>query len=506
MPISRRHLGLAALAGVLPSAARAQTTAAGGILNIATIGEPPTLDPMLSTADLVGTLAQHIHETLYSFGRDWAVTPLLAAALPEITEGGTVYTIPLRQNVTFHDASPMTQADVLASLARWTASATRGRQAARNIEALAPSGDHAIRITLKEPYAPLLALLAFNNSAACIKPAARQTGPIGTGPYRIGEHKPDQYLQLLRHPGYVPLPGEAAFYGGARRPLLDELRFTPVPDPDTRVAGALAGQYDYVDNLPVEAFPRIEASRLARPVVLKPYGWPVLAMNTKQGPLANLALRRAVQQALAPDDMMAAAFGGKQFYETAGAMYPPGFPWHTDQGVTRYGEADPERAAAMAKAAGYGGAKIRMLATRQYEFHYKIAQVAVEYLRLAGFNIELQITDWATLTQRRTDPALWEIYVTSSPFLPEPALNGYMLEDSPGWWATERKRAAVAAFNRATDPARRIALFADIQALIYDEAPIFKVGNFNSLSARSARLQNFTPAPWPFFWNVTLAA
>jgi len=501
MSLTRRGLAAAIAASLKPGL----SYAADNVLNVATIGEPPTLDPMLSTADLVGTITQHIHETLYTFGTDWAVTPLLAAALPEVSQGGTVYTIPLRRDVRFHDGSPMGAADVMASLQRWMATATRGRQTAGNVAALEPAGEAAVRITLKEPYAPLVSLLAFNNSAAVIMPAGQQGGPVGTGPYSIKEHRPDQYLQLVRHDGYVPLPGEARFYGGARRLLLGEIRFVPVPDPDTRVAGALTRQFDYVDNLSVEAFPRIDASKVARPVVLKSYGWPVLAMNTRQGALANMALRRAVQVALSPEDMMLAAFGSKQFADVAGPMYPPGFRWHTDKGVVRYGEADAEKARTLAKAAGYGGEKIRLMATRQYEFHYKIAQVAVEYLKLAGFNMDLQISDWATLTQRRTDPALWEIYVTSSPFLPEPALNGYMLADSPGWWATERKRAAVGAFNREVDPVRRVALYADIQALIYDEAPIFKVGNFNSLSARSTRLQGFTPAPWPFFWNVTLA-
>jgi peptide/nickel transport system substrate-binding protein len=52
----------------------------GGIVNVATIGEPPTLDPMSSTADLVGIVTQHIFETLYTFDKNWKVTPLLAEA------------------------------------------------------------------------------------------------------------------------------------------------------------------------------------------------------------------------------------------------------------------------------------------------------------------------------------------------------------------------------------------------------------------------------------------
>jgi peptide/nickel transport system substrate-binding protein len=506
--LTRRHLTASALAaGAIPRWARAADKP-GGVINVATIGEPPTLDPMISTADLVGTITQHFFEPLYTFDRDWKVTPLLAAALPEVSADGTQYTIHLRRDVKFHDGAPMTVADVLASLQRWTSIATRGRQTAANISGIDRVDDATIRIALKQPYAPLASLLAFNNSAAVIMPAG-QANPIteivGTGPYRLKEHKADQYIQLVRNEYYVPLAGEGNFYGGARRPLLDEIRFVPVPDPDTRVAGAVSGQFDYVDNLSVESYDRIAASKVSAPVVLSPYGWPVLAMNTKQGALTDVALRRAIQVALNPDDMMAAAFG-KQFYAAEGAMYPKGFVWHTDAGVVRYGEGDPDKAAKMVKAAGHDAPKIRLLTTHQYEFHYKIAQVAAEYLKQAGFVVDLQVTDWATLTTRRTDPALWEIYVTSSPFLPEPALNGYMLDDSPGWWATPRKQHAVSAFNRETDPDKRIKLFADIQAAIFDEAPIFKVGNFSSLSARSATLQGLVPAPWPFFWNVTRAA
>ena len=91
----------------------------GGVVNVATVGEPPTLDPMVSTGDLVGMVTQHFFETLYTFDKSWKVTPLLAAAMPDLSEEGKVYTIRLRDGVSFHDGSPMTSADVAASLKRW---------------------------------------------------------------------------------------------------------------------------------------------------------------------------------------------------------------------------------------------------------------------------------------------------------------------------------------------------------------------------------------------------
>src|ERR671913_2464346 len=109
---------------------------AGGVINVATVGEPPTLDPMVSTADLVGIITQHFFETLYTFDKNWKVTPLLAETMPDLSTDGRVYTIRLRQGVTFHDGSAMTSEDVVASLKRWMEVASRGKQTAGNIQAV----------------------------------------------------------------------------------------------------------------------------------------------------------------------------------------------------------------------------------------------------------------------------------------------------------------------------------------------------------------------------------
>ena len=89
--------------------------------------------------------------------------------------------------------------------------------------------------------------------------------PVGTGPYKLKERKPDQYIQLVRHDGYKSRAGEPDGYGGARKQILDEIRFVPVPDPNTRIEGAVSGQYDYVDALPVEAFDRLKGQTTTQP-------------------------------------------------------------------------------------------------------------------------------------------------------------------------------------------------------------------------------------------------
>lgn len=479
----------------------------GGVITMATIGEPPTLDPMTSTADLVGIITQHIFETLFTFDQNWTVVPLLAAAMPEVSEDGTVYTIKVREGVTFHDGSTLDAGDVVASLRRWTEIASRGRLAAENIASIDKVDDMTVRITLKQPFAPLLALLAFNNSAAIILPEEKIAPElkefVGTGPYKLAQRVPDQYIQLVRFDGYKSRDEESSLYGGARHQYLDEIRFVPVPNASTRLEGAIAGQFHYVDQLPVEQAERLEGSA-SEPIVLKPFGWPVFVMNLKEGPLANLKLRQAIQAALNEEDMLAAAFGSTDFYEVDGAMYPKGWPWRTEVGTELYNQADTEKAKTLIEEAGYDGAPIRILTSRQYEFHYKMALVAQEYMKLAGFNVQLDVVDWATLTQRRQNPALWEIYITHSPFLAEPALTGAFASGSPGWWETDRKNKAVAAFNQAPTQEARVAAYAELQKAIFEEVPLIKIGNFNALSAKSPALKGVEPAPWPFFWNAWL--
>jgi len=133
-----------------------------------------------------------------------------------------------------------------------------------------------------------------------------------------------------------------------------------------------------------------------------------------------------------------------------------------------------------------------------------MAQVAAEYLKAAGFAVDLQVVDWATLTQRRTDPKLWDIYITHSPFLPEPALIGSLSPSSPGWWDTPARKTVVDAFTSEVDPQKRVALWANVQKAMYDEVPYMKIGDFNAVSAKSTKLEGVDPAPWPYFWNASV--
>jgi peptide/nickel transport system substrate-binding protein len=491
-----------------PADAVAQVPAS--VVTVATIGEPPTLDPVAVTSDLVSIISQHVFETLYTFDAQWALTPLVAAALPTVSADGKTYTIPLRTDVVFHDGTKMTTDDVVASLERWTRLSPRGKSAAAFIEKI--SGDGAkVVIALKQPYAPLSSLLAMNNGAAVVVPKSIIDGVnplksfIGTGPYKFLEHKPDQYVRLVRFDRYVPLAAAASGYGGARVAKIDELRFVPVPNAATRAEGIVAGQFQFADSLPAEMKPRIDGAAGLKSVVVKPFGFPLMIMNNKTGVLADQKLRKAVATAVSPEEMLTAGFGDPAFFAVEGSIYAPGTVYYDKASVSGYAVADTAKAAAAVKAAGYKGEPIRIMTSMQYDFLYKMSLVAQAELEAAGFKVDLQVLDWATLVQRRADDKAWDAFFTYHTFVPEPSLITITNPSYPGWWDNPAKNAAFAAFNGEMDPKARVAKWAEMQKQFYADVPTIKVGEFYNLAARSAKLVNYQPMPWPFFWNVELA-
>ena len=482
----------------------------GGVANLAMIGEPQTLDPMASTADLVGTIMQHVYELLYTYDANSNVVPMLAETLPTVSSDALVYTIALRHGVKFHNGKEMTSDDVLASLDRWMKMAPRGKAVAKEVKSVEAKGPYTVVITLNRPYAPLVAHLALSNGFAAIMAKESIAEPltqfIGTGPYMFKERKPDQYVQLVRFDGYSARSEPASGYGGKREAILDELRFVPVPNANTRVEGILAGQYQFADVLPVEAYARVSRAANVKAVLTAPFGFPYIVLNTKQGPLANLTLRQSVQAALNDADMMAAAFGEPNFYDTEPNHYAKNTPFYSTAGTQNYGKGDAKKAASLAATAKYDGTPIKLLTSQQYDFHYRMALVMAENLKAAGYKVDMQVVDWSTLIQRRNDPALWDIYITHSAVLPEPTLTPPQLGDgAPGWWSSPAKDAALAAFNAEADPKKRAALWGNVQNVVFTEVPYIRVGGFNNLTARSAKLDGYVPMPWPFFWNTGLA-
>ena len=251
--------------------------------------------------------------------------------------------------------------------------------------------------------------------------------------------------------------------------------------------------------------PRIEQADNVDPVITKPFAWPFMFLNGNEGVTKNQKVRQAILAALSPKDMMLAAWGDPNFFELEGSLYPKGTPFYDADAEKLYNQADPQRAADLLKEAGYNGEPIRILTSQQYDFLYRMSLVAQANLEQAGFKVDLQVLDWATLLQKRADKGAWDAFFTYINFVPEPALLTFMNPDYPGWWNSPEKQKLTKEFNSETDPDKRAADWRKIQELVYTQVPAIKIGNFFNLAAKSKKLEGYQVTNWPYFWNATVA-
>lgn len=508
-------VALAAVLAVLAAAplAAQETPRMGGILKAGMIGEPPSLDLHWTTAVITQQITWHVYETLYTYDRNFQPVPLLAEG-HTTADGGRRYTITLRKGVKFHNGKEMTAADVVPSLQRWGKISSAGKALWQSVEAIEAKDPHTVVIHLKQPSGSLLFGLGRPNNAAAIYPkeviAAAADGQIkeyiGTGPYRFVEHKPDRHVRLARYQDYAARSEPPDGYGGKRTAYFDEIHFIPVPDVAVRLAGVETGEYHFVHQVKQDQYERVKASPALAASIAKPYGWMTAVPNHKQGPMANRAIRQALLAALDLEPIMTAGVGDKSFYRLSGALFYPEQPaWHSQAGVTGFNQRNKDRARQLLQQAGYKGEPIRWITTKEYEWMYNTALVASKQMEEAGFKLDLQVLDWATLVQRRNKPELWDLFSTGFGFDPDPALATPLQCNWPGWWCHEEKERLVGEMMRETDPKKRKAMIERVQAIFYEDVGRIKLGDYFPLDIVRKEVRGFQSGPFLYFWNAWLA-
>ena len=304
--ISLRLLTALAMSALLTfAAAPADAQKKGGVLRVGNLGEPPALDAHWTTASITETLTNHIYEGLYSLDSDNKPIPMLAES-HTVSKDGLVYTFKLRQGVKFHNGKEMTSEDVVASLARWGKQSIYGKALFAQVAELRAVDKYTVEMKLKEKSAIVLISLAVPNNFGAIypkeiaekfPPEVKATEYVGTGPFKLAEWKPDQYIRMVRFDDYKSRSEKPNGYGGGKTAYVDEIRWMPVPEVATRVAQVETGELDFADDLNLDAYDRLKRNANVRPIVSKPYYWLVAVFNKKEGLMTNQKLRQAWQAA-----------------------------------------------------------------------------------------------------------------------------------------------------------------------------------------------------------------
>src|SRR6266480_4185938 len=232
----RSSVAFVALLAVVSSAALAQTARRGGVLRVGNLGEPPALDAHCTTATITETLTNHIYEGLYSLDATNRPIPMLAES-HSVSRDGLTYTFKLRQAVKFHNGKEMTAEDVDPSLARWGKQSIYGKALFAQVADWRAVDRYTVEMRLKEKSAIVLISLAVPNNFGAIypreivekfPPEVKVTEYVGTGPFKLAEWKPDQYIRMVRFDDYKPRNEKPNGYGGGKTAYVDEIRWVPV--------------------------------------------------------------------------------------------------------------------------------------------------------------------------------------------------------------------------------------------------------------------------------------
>jgi peptide/nickel transport system substrate-binding protein len=133
--------------------------------------------------------------------------------------------------------------------------------------------------------------------------------------------------------------------------------------------------------------------------------------------------------------------------------------------------------------------------------------VMIDALKQAGFTVDAQVMDWATLLQRRAKKEGWNLFAVYSNGvdMSSPLTHFYVANncaDYPGWSCDERITPLLSDFAFADTPQRRREIAAQIQGYAYESTPAVMWGQFTVPAAYRATLTGVIQSSFPMFWNV----
>src|SRR5215469_16159857 len=244
---TRRNYRALAAAGLLLAAAPASAQKAGSTLTMYTVDSPASMSileegtvfaerPMMGVFNNLVMYDQHIKQN-----RLQSIVPDLATSW-SWSEDGTELTFPLRQGVRWHDGKPFTAKDAACTWDLLTGKSSEKLRVNprkswyRNLEAVTTNGDYEVTFHLKRPQPAFLTALAGGYSPVypChVAPRDMRSHPIGTGPFKFVEFKPNERITVTRNPNYWK----------AGRPYLDGIEYTIIRNPSTATLAFVAGKF-----------------------------------------------------------------------------------------------------------------------------------------------------------------------------------------------------------------------------------------------------------------------
>lgn len=368
----------------------------GGILKFGLLRDPIAFDPHINYGASSSSLQGNVYNGLAGYDTAGNVAPMLAEKW-EITPDGVTYTFMIRQGVTFHNGNPLTADDAVATFDRILNPDTKAtrRTELSNVASHTAVDPRTFKVTLKQPYATLLSVLASSEAYVIDKESAQgfdfTKQMNGTGAFKLESAEKDVRYVLVKNPNYWE----------RGLPYLDRIEQQPIPDDNARVNAFKSGQINFIEYLPFQNMDEI--GKDSKFTLFKGFDlYNIVRLNSSRPPLDNAKVRQALNYAIDRQAVIDVAFGGQGIPITSGLLFKGTF-WYNDEldGTWKY---DPDKAKSLLAEAGFArpqDLKLDFLSAT-ITVHQDTAQVIASQLQQLGIQVDLRPQDVPQLTERRT--------------------------------------------------------------------------------------------------------
>lgn len=280
------------------NAAKTGSTEKGKELVYATSKDINDMNPHLYSGSMPAQ--GMVYESLVENTED-GIKPLLAESW-EISKDGKVYTFHLRKDVKFHDGEPFNAEAVKKNIEAVQSNVSKHSwiKLATKVVSCNVLDEHTVELVLSEPYYPTLVELSMTRPYVFISPKNFINGETkdgvsgynGTGPYKLTEHKVDQYAIFEANENY---------WGGA--PKVKKITAKVLPAGETTFLALQKGEVNFVftddrgaNSLDVEAMNQLAESGEYQIIRSQPMNTGMIVANSSKSdnPVHETAVREAI--------------------------------------------------------------------------------------------------------------------------------------------------------------------------------------------------------------------
>lgn len=488
-----RRLFIAVAAVTIASTAsigslKAEEPKRGGTLVVVMSDNPQHLNPTVQSGTPTGIPGTQIFASPIRFDEDWNPQPYLAESW-EWSDNSLALTLNLRKDAKFEDGVAITSADVKYSLEANNANHPFKTKFAA-VKAIETPDDHTVVIRLSRPHPALLLALSpvlapiipkhIYDDGQPLRTHPRNADPVASGPFKVKEFKPGEFVLLERNENYVLSEG----------PYLDQILIKIVPNVGSHGIGLMNGEYhiNTATAMTIREWKRLgeQPGLIATNKgydAVGPLNW--LAFNTAKPPFDDKRVRQAVAYAIDRDFIVNVLHGGGTLPAT-GPIFPSS-PFYTSE-VNHY-DLDLDRAKKLLDEADYPmkGDKRFSIDVDYFPGYDEQQKLIADYLRpqlkKVGIDVNVRASaDFGAWADRISnwdfDMTMDNVYNWGDPvigvdrtYLCDNRVKGVIWSNTQQYCNPQVDELLTAAGSEA-DAEKRKALYEEFQRIVVDEAPI----------------------------------